>query len=370
MRRTYLVLLAAGCGFRSPGGEVVPDGGVPETRSFGATELGAGQRVDMTVDGPRGALTPNAYTYGGLVAHGLQGTRLWTNTSIDWSLLNGVTSTGAGMWCGEHVGNKVAGTLADMTYLGVAADTTMTLWLEGEVWLDGNPEMLHAVGDDVGFVEIAPPGSTAYVPLGQNTMAAVPAAVLAAGRGWYPIRVGFANADGKFEFQFTHIDNGGGEASWTRDRMRARASELSGALRMIFGEEILAGGLPLSGGQVAPPVLHFDQDKLLAPTDFSDNSTGTPPQGSASQDDHWSARYVGQVYIATRGSYTLQIDSDDGNRGRLGDGSGAQTWKLNTGVGSNDANTMVPAALEAGWNDLAVDYNQVTGGATVRVRIQ
>lgn len=358
MVRAYLALIAAGCGFQSSGrpDKPIPDGGVPEMRSFGPTELAAGQRVDMTVDGPWGSLTPNAYTYGGLVGHGLAGTKLWAHGDTSWTKLATVTATGAGMWSGEHIVDN-----ARLDYLGVVGATTMTLWLEGEVWLDGQPgEMFQVNGDDVAFVELAPPGTAAYTQFAENTAAPVPAQVSASGAGWYPIRIGFSNGGGKYDFQFTHSDGGAGggaQVAWTRDRLRARASELSGALRTVFGRQILAGG---ANGQ--PPISDVEQSDLLAETDFN-----PAPQGTASGDD-WSARYSGQVYVQQAGMYSLTINSDDGNRGRLGMMSGESHWQRDDGT--PNAGTTISTMLSAGWNDLLVDYNQVNLERRLRARIQ
>lgn len=358
MRHGYLLLVAAGCGFRSPtGGEQNPsiDGGVAETHVIDATSVKAGQFINMTFDAPRSALTPNAYTYGGLVAHGLQGMKLWQHGDTAWSDLDGKSATGAGLWCGEELKNGVR-----LDYLGVVNDTTMTLWLEGEVWLDGGAgETFHVNGDDVAFVDLAMPGTTAYVRIAENASAAV----TESGPGWYPIRVGFANGDGTFDFSFTHIDPGGGEIPWTRDRLRARTSELSGALRTVFGHQLLAGGQDLAGGVVAPPVPHFEQDKLLGATTF-----GLPPQGADSDNNDWSARYLGQLYITMPGSYTLRIDSRDGNRGRIGGARAEFAWSRNTETSSSGP--PIQAMLGAGWNDLTLDYNQSTGGRLLRAQIQ
>ena len=78
MWRGYLLLLA-GCGFghRLAPDAGIPDGGTPANHTFALADLQAGQRADMTVDAPRAALTPNAYTYGGLIARGAQGQGLW-----------------------------------------------------------------------------------------------------------------------------------------------------------------------------------------------------------------------------------------------------------------------------------------------------
>lgn len=360
MQRAYLVLLAAGCGFHSPDGapQQVPDGGVPDRHLFTPAELAAGQLVDMTFDAPHGALTPNAYTYGGLVAHGKKGIKLWSHGATSWGMLSTVVSSGAGLWAGERLGN---GSLLD--YLGVVNDQTMTLWLEGEVWLDRtSSEVFGLDADDVAFVELARPGTTSYARVIENNPAMPSVSVPTPQTGWYPIRIGFANGDGVFSFLFTHSDSGGATGPWTRDRLRARTSELGGALRTVFGRQILAGGLPLAGGQVAPPVQHFEQNDLV-PTALQG-----PPQGAPADDDDWSARYVAQLHVSTPGAYLLQIDSDDGNRGRLGDARGTSHWKRDDGFAT--ARTIVPAMLGAGWNDLVVDYNQVGGNSSLRVRIQ
>ncbi|HMG24634.1 MAG TPA: hypothetical protein VK607_25030, partial [Kofleriaceae bacterium] len=192
------------------------------------------------------------------------------------------------------------------------------------------------------------------------------AAVPESGAGWYPIRVGFANGDVPFDFTFRHIDpGGGGEIAWTRDRMRARTSELTGVLRTVYGRQILAGGQALAGNAVAAPVLHFEQDKLLTV-----NSFNAAPQGADTDNNDWSARYVGQLHVTTPGSYSLRIESHDGSRGRLGSGRAEFGWIRGMDTDSNDPPTVATATLDAGWNDLAVDYNQSAGTRLLRVQIQ
>jgi len=83
--------------------------------------------------------------------------------------------------------------------------------------------------------------------------------------------------------------------------MRARASELGGALRTVFFQQMLGGG----NGAV-PPVAHFEDAALLPPTSFT-----TVPQGTVRNLD-WSARYFAQVYIEQAGSYTLALPATPG----------------------------------------------------------
>ena len=302
---------------------------------------------DMAIEA-RGSLTPNAYLYGGLIAHGLQGLKLWRHGDTSWTKLMTVTADGAGLWRGESI------VISDvLTYLGITDKAMMTVWFEGEVWLDqASTEVFGLDANDVAFIEIARPGTSAYVKVMEN---GAPVGVATPDTGWYPIRIGFADGDDHSSFSFTHSDSGTTQIPWTRDRLRARAGELSGVLRMVFGRQLLGGG---QGS--ALPVSHLDEGDLLPPTTF------TPaPQGA--EDDDWSARYLGQVYIEQPGSYLLRITSDDGSRGRLGMGHAEMHWGRDDGTSA--MSYAVPAMLAAGWNDVTVDYNQVAGSRRLGVQL-
>jgi subtilisin-like proprotein convertase family protein len=335
----------------------IPDGGIGEMRSLGPADFATGQLRNMTFDAARSSLTPNAYTYGGLAAHGRQGSPLWHAGSTSWDALAGNAATGVALWTGERITNLIIPPVR-LDYLGITTDTSMTIWLEGEVWLDGQAgETFHVVGDDIGFVEIALPGSTDYRRLVDNGSAQV----MESGSGWYPVRVGFANGDGTFNFAFTHADPGGHDVPWTRERMRARASELSGALRTVFGHQILGGGVL---GQ--PPVVHVDDGPLIAAT-FLDPGPQGVPVDIPNVNLNWSARYAAQVYIAQPGSYTLTVNSDDGNRVQFAGQTKSMNWDFNQGT--PDVTSTITATLPAGWSDLIVDYNQCTGSRKLNVAL-
>src|SRR5262245_34387624 len=133
MRCGCLIVLAAGCGFHGP--EPTLDGGIVDPHNFDLIALRAGQVVDMTIDGSRSSLTPNAYVYGGLLVHGVAGTKLWATGDTGWSKLTTLNANGGGLWRGESFA-----TTDRLDYMGVntSMDQTMTLWFEGEVWLDAN----------------------------------------------------------------------------------------------------------------------------------------------------------------------------------------------------------------------------------------
>jgi subtilisin-like proprotein convertase family protein len=355
MRHGYLLLIAVGCGFKSTQFMPDPDELVPGTWSLaGASDLAAPGHVavDMTIEA-RGALTPAAYTYGGLAAHGLMNAKLWAHGDVAWAHLDPTMASGAGLWRGDALDTGGA-----LDYLGIPMKPTkVTLWFEGDVWLEaGSNEQFGLHGNDVAFVDIADPGTTRYTPLMESD-ATMPVAVPVT--GWYPIRIGFSDGDGSGDFSFTHADAGAPLIPWTRDRLRARAGELQGAFRTVFGRQILGGGV----GPTQLPISYFDQVDLLKATDFD-----AAPQGVGTDD--WSARYAGQVYIAEPGAYTLQITSDDGNRGRLGAAIKETGWSRDFGVGADPAMTTVNATLAAGWNDIILDYNEVGGTRAMHAEIK
>jgi PA14 domain len=351
------LVVAAGCGFQTPAlvddaPPLPPDGGVTAISRFdSAAELRAPGHVlkDMTIEA-RGSLTPNAYTYGGLIVRGLQGTRLWSNEDNDWSKINAVTAAGAGLWRGEQLNNGT-----QFAYLGITDDRIMTIWFEGEVWLEqGTPELFLLRGNDAAFIELARPGTTSYtrkIKSGND-----PVAVPVEETGWHPIRIGFGDADDSRLFEFLHGATPATLVPWARDRLRARAGDLAGTLRNVFNGQILGGGIGL-----APPVARFEPGDLLTEPSFSPRPPGIQ------SDDNWSARYFGQLYIDQPGMYTLTVSSDDGNRVRLGAARGLDSWARNDGNG--EAATTLNTMLGAGWHDLTIDYNQLTGPRHLIARI-
>jgi hypothetical protein len=350
MWRGYLLVAVAGCGFTTvrPSSDPVPDGGTSGTWMFDtAVDFAApgSLSTDMTIDA-RGSLTPNAYSYGGLVAHGMTGAKLWSGTDTSWARVDGAQVSGIALWCGEHIASTTR-----IEYLGIPSDSQqMSVWFEGEVWLEATPSERFLVnGDDIAFVDLAPPGTKAYARIvSGGSMVQAPVAVPVS--GWYPIRIGFADGNKSRDFDFTHTDSGATFVHWTRDRLRARTSELAGVMSTVFFHQILGGG---DVGQM--PVPRFEPGDLMTQTMLSPLPPGAPSNG-----DDWSAHFAGQVYIAEPGPYTLVVTSDDGNRVRLAAAAGSMNWAR----GSNTANavTTLPTMLDAGWNDVVVDYNQTMGG--------
>jgi subtilisin-like proprotein convertase family protein len=301
---------------------------------------------DLTVDFAHGAITPAGYLTGGLVLHGYDPSGLWLITdpdnTISYDQAKALTPSGpAALWYGVDLPAVALG------YLGIADENAFTLWMEGEVFLLHGANQWSVDSDGVGFVEVAPVGSTAFqrVAISKNSGAQT-GTFDAPADAWYPIRIAFDNTTGPYHLFVRHADPGGSLGVLTRDRLRARGSEIGGTLRSVYYRQIFGGGQ--NGNLPVPQLIETD---LLAQTDFN-----PAPPGTGNGID-WSARYSGQLYVTVPGTYTFAAAADDGVALRAGNAPPmSQRWTRDS---QGTAAVSVPTDLVAGWNDILLDYNQV-----------
>jgi hypothetical protein len=365
-----LALCAGGCSFRiDPAGSGEVDappfiddgGGLGEVWSFDtAAELAVSghERVAMAIE-PRGSLTPEGYVYGGLLGRGETNVKLWAHGDTGWGKLATVTPAGTALWTGDELT-----TGQDLTQFGIRRTAALrTLWFEGEVLLSAGTEQLKLKGDDVAFLELAMPGTSAFAPLLENQLA--PTAIITVPTtGWYPVRIGWADGDRSGTFAL-EIQGPQGFATFAPHRLRASVAAVQGMLRTVFYRQMHGGGVL---GRT-PPVVQLQSTPLLATTQFAPPLQGsvidtTDMVGDATD---WSARWAGQLYAATPGQYTVRVSSDDGNRLFLGAAPVVEaTWARDASNGSSSSTAT--AALREGWNDLVVDYNQ--SGGTTRLGVE
>jgi len=311
---------------------------------FGAAGVEA---IDMTID-PLGSITPHGYVYGALVARGVEGMKLWTNADADWAKTTTVSPTSVGLWTGNDL--AVPG---DLRFVGVATTSMVSVWMEGELWINAPGETFRTLGNDTAFLYIAADGKT-FQKLTHNSAAVATVAT----SGWYPVRLGWADGDNSGDLQF-EVNPGGGFAALDRTRLRATTSQLRGTARNVYYREIHGGGI--AGN---PPVMTIQDTALHATTTFVPPLPGSVTTTPTPFD--WSARWTGQFYAAAAGSYSFRVDSDDGNRILLGTSSQASGFVRNA---KGAVTTNVTADLVAGWNDLVIDYNHVDGTPTFAVSI-
>ena len=151
----------------------------------------------------------------------------------------------------------------------------MTLTFEGEVWLEvDSTESFELTGDDVAFIQIARPGH-----VGLRRGSATPTTSRSRSRpptaGWYPIRIGYTNGDAPATASSSRTASSADRWSpWTRDRLRARASELTGAMRIGVRPPDPRRRPTRTGGQVISRSRASTPGPLLATTAFTDRAPG------------------------------------------------------------------------------------------------
>lgn len=219
-----------------------------------AEELAQGASlVDIGIE-PWGALTPAAYLAGTVSARATDA--VWTITQpaaeLMWSALDGAAFR-------SHVLLRAGdlGGLGDYERFAVDPFAPFSLAIEGEVYLQMlGDHTFELVADDVGFLEIAAPGTTTY----QRVVTAyypdpVTGTFTVAAPGWYPFRIGFAQGLGLVGLGLRHAAPGQALESIARRRLRARADGLRGLVRRVFDEQLRVWDNDNSGGDSNARVL-------------------------------------------------------------------------------------------------------------------
>jgi subtilisin-like proprotein convertase family protein len=345
--RWWLVLCLVGCGFHTHGAggdddTDAPPPGIAWTLDTADDFAGSGYETHAVTIEPSGMLTQAAYAYGGLLVHGLPDMELWspaTPTPMDWDASAGVTSSGAALWTGEYFDTISA----DFTNLGIADTGTFSLWLEGEVYLDAN-DVLLLDADGAGFVDLYIDGAWQQLLVGKSDGPHTSAPLATA--GWYPIRIGYGQGGASGHLDVRHGTNAT-LVPFTRDRLRTDVSAVHGTMRLEYYRQIFGG----AHDNLEPPISHLEEADLIA----------SLPQLETYD---WSMRWYGQVHIDEPGTYTFVVASDDGHQLHVG------TSGISTHWGRDDAfagMNQLGANLDAGWNDLVLDYNQVLDDQTLSV---
>ena len=287
-----------------------------------------------------GGLTPGGFTYGGLVVHALAGTELWTHSTspLAFSATDGQMPSGAALWSGVFWDVNTPLALP----LNVPdATQPLTLWLEGEMHLQMG-DTISLAADDVGFLDIRAPVAAPFAQVVTSTQGTTGQSTFTApATDWYPIRMGYAANGGTGHLDFRRCAAAAGSCPpFKRTELRARGDAISGALRTAFTRQVIGG---------SEPIWHMEEADILSAT-FTSSVTG--------KTSDWSATWSGQLYSATGGSYTLATTSSNGSRLVIAGQANASHFAL----GDNGTGTAVQTAtLRAGWNDVAVEYNDDAG---------
>jgi hypothetical protein len=355
--RSWLVSLTLGaCGF-SASTELVMDDAGRTVRTWtldSAAELGAPgyESSAMTID-PRGSITPHGYVYGALLARGVSGVKLWTNTSTDWNQISLADPKAIGLW----QGNDITVRPLDLAFIGITDTSTVSVWFEGEMWIDAPGEVFRIRGNDTAFLYVATDGKTfdKLAPNNTATRVVVPAS------GWYPVRIGWSDGDNSGDINL-EVDLGGNNFdNLAHTRFRVATSMLRGTYRTVFYREVHGGGIP-----DRLPSTTIQETPLHAATAFNPALVGSYTTSASAALD-WSARWAGQLYAAAAGEYAVRATGKDGCSVRLGTAAPVSDRYLRDAKGTSTCTAA--ATLEAGWNDLIVDFTHVDMTPAFEVKV-
>lgn len=349
MRRAVILLAIAGCHFdhgQLPGDAGSLDDAGHEIKTWvidTAADFQAGaSQIDVGVD-PWGSLTPAGYFYGGLTIAGLDGTALWhaSDASFSFDAIAGHPPTATGRWSGQDITM-----ISPTTYFGVTG-ATFSAWLVGEIQLPAGATQIRIDASDVGFVEIAEPHSDQFTQVVVAKGAPAMAMYSAATAGWHPIRIGWSSAGPIHQLT---VQAGLPMASALgRDQLRGRAEGPRGLMRSLFDHQVLVASIDTS----VHPRAQIVAEDAIAPTTFTPPLDGMPT-------GPFSVRWAGQFYATTAGSYTLEVDSTDGNGLAIAGASGESSFSVGK-IGA--VTTAVSPTFAVGWNDVTVDFNHVDGSS-------
>jgi subtilisin-like proprotein convertase family protein len=335
MRGWLLLCALAGCSFHThaPGGDDddAPPPGIAWTLDTAEDFAGSGYQTQAVTIEPSGMLTQAAYAYGGLLLHGVAANELWIDPPFDWNLTTSVTPSGAALWTGDDFD-----TSQDLSNVGIATNDVLSLWAEGEVYLDAG-DVVSIDADGTGFIQLYVGGTWKDVTYSRGTaMSSLPMPTA----GWYPIRIAYAEGNNSGYLDVRHGPSGT-LTPFTRDRLRADVSAVHGTMRLEFYRQIFGG----TSGNLVPPTSHLEETDLIAAL-------------PALETYDWSLRWYGQVHIDQPGIYSFVVTSDDGHQLYAGTAGISTHWGRDDAfVGMNQ----LGANLDAGWNDLVLDYNQAQG---------
>lgn len=347
-----LSLSAAACGFHPEGGEPAGDGpGIDDSGNRTVTLRDdteadfrlEGVEVETLVIEPWGALAPAAYHAGGLRAHVANTMRYTEVLDTTWDEVIAGPPEGTGFMTRSLSG--------DPPGVGLDSGDSWTYWAEGEIWLDAGTTAFVLEADDQGFLEIA--GANGEFTRVANARQGIGnGSFTAEAEGWYPVRLSMIEGVGASRFSISLFPNGAmfGQ-TLSPSRLRTRVDAMRGM--------VLTGwdGPTLSDG--------FHRTLATAGLIDADFGNGRLADLGLTSDDQWSARWSGQFHANVAGSYRLRIDSDDGHRLYV-NGERVSDRLPDPAPGPVD----VDVALLAGWNDLVLDYNELTGGASLALTVE
>lgn len=358
--RCALLVAVAGCSFDRTG-VAPPDAFVDPTDDGGGVPMiwrddtledftAAGSVLDEAVIEPWGAVGPAAHLTGALAARAADEQLFVELTGAEWPILEASAADGYATTIlhGRDYG------FDGPRGLSLTSFDTYTYWMWGEVWLDAGDHTWSLTADDLGFLDLAPPGGSTYqrVVTGDLDTTGI-GAYNATEAGWHGLRL--ALTEGIADSELALRLQAPGEpapAAIAPERLRTRVDGLPGLSWIGFEDSRLLGAVP----ELGPFLWRADA------IDYSP-SNGDITDLGFTDPDRFSMRWAGQVRIDVAGTYAFRLESDDGQRLWL-DG----TLLLDAWDDVPHDQTTAPIELDVGWHELVLDLTDNTGSQDVRLR--
>jgi hypothetical protein len=289
-----------------------------------------------------GAVAPRAYYQGSLCAGGSNSRLFDDGTTATWAVIP-ATPSKYGLSRTVDLNLPSGGFPAGV---GITDGGDWTLWWFGELYLTAGAHNLDLAADDHAFLELAPPGSDSFTTvLGTNVGTVDTATYNAPTTGWYGVRMALAQRGGGVDL-YPRLDG----VTISRWLTRCRVDAIS--------------GLALTGWDEAR--WNDVRGTTIASADAANVDWGfnRPGDLGITANDTFAVRWAGQFFIATGGTYRLQVESDDGYRLWI-DG---QAIISNLGDGIFDVTTG-DLTLATGWHDVVYDTTESALGAKSRLSI-
>ena len=312
-----------------------------------AAEFSAeGAYLDEVTVEAAGFVGPAAYFTGGLRLSGIDSHAI-ASSGTTFEDVVGQPLTGFAVIHGSAVDYGAGVPLG----LGLSSSNDITVIVEGEIELDAAGVWeLELTANDLGFVDLAPPGTNDFVRVVSDDDARSSGTFTVTTPGWHKIRGAFADAnqDMSYELRFDSPVVPGGFRSIPSDKLRARVGDLEGLVVDGFEEAFLLA----------------HRGSVVSSDSLADQSFGSNPFGIAVGTGTYTLRRAGQVLIDVEGDYSFRIDSRGGHRAWIDGVEVANVFTV-----SSEVTVTAPIRLVPGWHDLVVDLNKSGGTAGSRLAL-
>lgn len=231
--------------------------------------------------------------------------------------------------------------------LSLTKNTDVTILLEGQIFLDANTWKLELRADDIGFVDIAEPGTATYRRL---MVAAFNTGVSAATyeakvAGWYPVRMAMTNRNMAGNISLRGATGVGVPGNFDSSRMRAAVPEKAQGLVMDSFD--------------SPALMHFRSSKVAGEIRTLDFGTTPPPDSGISTATAYSVRWSGQFLVEDNlDGFTI---TTEGGGHRVWIDGALQADRL---ASPSATSTLVALGLTPGWHDIVLDLDKRVSGST------